>query len=472
MGDHAMNRANITIIGGGSVNWMRRLMTDVYQLDELEGGSIRLVDPFTEHVEAVAEMLRRFNQARGKEYEIRVENDRRTALEGTDLVLTTFSPGRMDAFHNDLEIPIKYGVRLPVSMTVGPCGISAALRTAPVAWEIVEDMEAICPGAWLLNETNPMTVVTAAMSKAASTVKVLGLCHGVHDLVGILGPALDLARPPDMNILTYLYSWLAEQGLDYTFAGINHFVFLNRAVLNGEDVLPRIQEYCRASLFNEEIAEVLGDDDEGQTATTHFSRSHQAAMAICSQTGYFPINNDRHTVEFWPGLCNLRNGYAMKYGVAKTTVDSRRLRKVEQLEEIRALARSEGEVTWTRSGEELTEIIRAIVSGGRMKTVVNIPNEGQIEDLPGGAIVETLGFVTNDGVTPIKSGTLPGVPGSWTRLHLDVQELTLRSALEGSRDLLVQALSLDPASGGADFSELPALAAELIEANREWLPRF
>ena len=411
-----MNRANVAVIGGGSVNWMRGVMAD--------------------------------------------------------LVMATFSPGRMEAFHNDLEIPIKFGVRLPVSMTVGPCGISAALRTVPVAREIVEDMEAVCPGAWLLNETNPMTVVTAAMCQAARTVKVLGLCHGLHDLGGILGPALGLGRAPDMDILTYLYSWLAEQGLDYTFAGINHFIFLNRAVLDGDDVLPRIRDYCRANLFAQDATDSDPAEQTAHTATTHCAVTHQAAMAICSQTGYFPINNDRHTVEFWPGLCNLRNGYAMKYGVSKTTVDGRRLRKVEQLEAIRALGRGEGEIEWTSSGEELTEIIRAIVSGGRVKTVVNIPNQGQIDDLPAAAIVETLGFVTRDGVEPVKSGGLSGVPGAWTRLHLEVQDLTLRAALEGSRELLIQALSLDPAAGTADFSELPSLADELVEANREWLPRF
>ena len=466
-----LNRLNAAVIGGGSVNWMHGLMRDLYLLDELDGGSIRLVDPHQEHVEAVADMLRTFNRLRRKDYDIRIEDERRKALDGADIVLTTFSPGRMEAFFNDLEIPVKYGVRLPVSMTVGPCGISAALRTAPVAAQIVEDMEAVCPDAWLLNETNPMTVVTAAMAASARTVKVLGLCHGVHDLQHILGPALGLPRPEGMNILSYLYAWLNEQGLEYTFAGINHLIFLNKAVLRGEDVLPRIRDYCRENLFRGNGRGGRPARTEG-VATAGFGHTHQAAMAICGQTGYFPINNDRHTVEFWPGLCNIRNGFGMKYGVAKTTVDGRRLRKAEQLEKIRRIARGDASIPWVSSGEELTEIIRAIVSGGRTKTVVNVPNDGQIENLPRGAIVETLGYVSRDGVEPVPSGELPGVPGAWTRLHLEVQELTLRAAMEGSRDLLVQALSLDPAASGTDFSELPVMAQELIEANQEWLPLF
>jgi alpha-galactosidase len=151
----------LTVIGGGSSQWMKSLMRDVYFLDEVGGGEIRLVDPKRDNVEAVARMLETFNKVRNKDYKISVTNDRREALKHADFVMTTFSPGSMDAFYHDLEVPIKYGIRIPVSMTVGPPGISAALRTAPIAYEIVEDMEAMCPGAWLLNVTNPMSVVHA-----------------------------------------------------------------------------------------------------------------------------------------------------------------------------------------------------------------------------------------------------------------------------------------------------------------------
>ena len=367
-------------------------------------------------------------------------------------MLCTFSPGRMDAFQNDLEIPVKYGVRLPVSMTCGPCGISAALRTAPVAHEIVSDMEALCPGAWILNETNPMTVVTAALNAAAKKTHVLGLCHGVHALPQILGPALGLPLPEGMNIREYLYSWLEEQGLDYAFAGINHFIFLVRATLNGEDMLPRIREWSCESLAD-------------------LKPPHAAARIICNQIGYIPINHDRHTVELWPGLCNPINGYGMRW-TQKTFVHDRRLGKVNQLEQIRQIAAEVDEVDWTASGEEMTMIIRGIAIDEAVRTVVIVPNSGQISNMKRGIPVETLGIVHRERVEPEPAGDLPGVVGSWNRLQADVADLTLQAALEGSRDKLIQALSLDPASGLADFSQLPQMADDLLLANREWLPRF
>ena len=134
-------KIKLCVIGGGSVNWMRGLMKDVYTLNGVEGGEIRLVDPNTDHVTSVKNMLLKFNELTDKQFDVSIVEDRKAALAGCDFVLTTFSPGAMDAFFNDLEIPVKYGVRLPVSMTCGISGISAALRTVPVAYEITQDME-------------------------------------------------------------------------------------------------------------------------------------------------------------------------------------------------------------------------------------------------------------------------------------------------------------------------------------------
>lgn len=457
----------ITIIGGGSVNWMRSLMRDIYLLDEVDGGEIRLVDPNRQHTEAVAAMLNTFNRLRGKTYTVSIIENRREALTGADFVLTTFSPGSMDAFWNDLELPIKYGIRLPVSMTVGVSGISAALRTVPVAYEIVEDMETVCPGAWLLNVTNPMSTVTRAMNLAAKKTKVIGLCHEFHALPNYLGPMLGLYRPEQVGLLEYLYEWLPAQGFEYTVAGINHFIWLTQATLNQEDVLPRIREYCHSHWQIDPPGA-----QPGKKAVDPFSNYGQAKLALCRQFGYLPLAGDRHLVEFYPSLCNPRNGYAMKYGVNKTTVDYRRLMKVNEYKHIQDVAAEKQPASWEKSGEEMIEIMRAVITGGSTTAIVNMPNQGQIANMPHGPVVETLATVSARGVEPKMSGELPGAVGSLCRLHADVHELTVQAALQGNRKLLIEALSLDPSSGGADFSEIPELADELLRANLQWLPRF
>jgi alpha-galactosidase len=382
--------------------------------------------------------------------------------------MTTFSPGAMDAFFNDLEMPVKYGVRQPVSMTVGPCGISAAIRTAPIAFEIVEQMERECPGAWLLNVTNPMSVVTRAMNHAAKTVKVIGMCHEFHSFSSHAGRILGLEKPDGMNVLDYLYRWLPEAGLDYTVAGVNHFIWLTRALLNGKDQIPSIRRYADDHTSTADV----GPDAALNGAPNPWHNDNQAKLAYCRLFGYLPLAGDRHLIEFLPGFCNLQNGFGMKYGVYKTTVAERRHGKEHGLAEIRRIAAGEQEVDWSRSGEEMTAIMEAILAGSSVPAIVNAPNRGQITNMPADVVVETLATVSADGVAPTPSGELPGAVGSLCRLHADVHELTLQAALDGSRSGLVAALALDPMSGGADLGQLESLADDLLAANREWLPRF
>ena len=452
----------LAVIGGGSSQWMKSLMRDIYLLESVDGGEIRLVDPKRDNVEAVAEMLRAFNRMRNKDYEVSVSDDRREALAGVDFVMTTFSPGSMDAFYHDLEIPIKYGIRLPVSMTVGPPGISAALRTAPVAYEIVEDMEDCCPGAWLFNVTNPMSVVTRAMNLAAKSVKVIGLCHEFHTFPRYIDAIFALGRPDDVDLLTYLYSWLGERGFDYTIAGVNHYIWVTRATLDGKDVIPRIRQYAIDHWD-------MKSDHDGYDARANYNA---AKLALCRTFGYLPIVGDRHLVEFWPSLCNPRNGYATKYDVIKTTVDARIHRVERSKEEVRRIASGEQEIDWTPSGEEMTAIMAAILTKSKTRCILNLPNRGQIGNLPRDRIVETLATVSAQGPEPEDAGDLPGPIGTLCRLHSDVHELTVEASLAGDRDLAVQAMSLDPLSAGADFSEIGEMTDELLMANRQWLPRF
>ncbi len=452
----------LTVVGGGSTTWMPNLMRDIYLLDSDGGGEIRLVDPYSANVGTIAKMLEVFNRARNKCYDISVVDDRRSAMAGADFVMTTFSPGSMDAFYNDLEIPIRYGIRLPVSMTVGPPGISAALRTAPTAYEIVEDMEAACPGAFVLNVTNPMSVVTRAMNMAARTVKVIGFCHEFHMFPPLIEKILGLEKPEEMHVGEYLYHHLPEQGFEYTIAGVNHFIWVTKARRGGEDVIPLIRQYASDNCDTRA-------DDEPYDARRNYDA---VKLALCRTFGYLPIVGDRHLVEFWPSLCNQRSGFGMKYDVIKTTVAERRHRIDQSMALVNRIVSGEEEIEWSRSSEEMTTAIKAIISGTEARGIFNLPNEGQIGNLPEEVVVETLGTVTMDGATPTPAGELPGPIGSLCRLHADIHEMTVRAALEGDRDLAVQTMSLDPLSAGADFSELTSMTDELLLANKQWLPRF
>ena len=114
------------------------------------------------------------------------------------------------------------------------------------------------------------------------------------------------------------------------------------------------------------------------------------------------------------------------------------------------------------------DLVVALCGQGDMVTNVNVPNKGQIGWLPDGHVVETMGAVTRDRVTPHVTGDFPLALQSQIQQIAHVQELTLQASLECDRDKALEALMIDPlVSIPTDKAE--AMLDELISANGEWL---
>src|SRR3974390_1592532 len=96
---------------------------------------------------------------------VTTSTDQRRALAGADFVIVTISTGGFDSMGVDLEVPARYGINQSVGDTVGPGGINRSLRNVPVLVGIATDMVDVCPDAWMLNITNPMTCLTRAVCR-------------------------------------------------------------------------------------------------------------------------------------------------------------------------------------------------------------------------------------------------------------------------------------------------------------------
>jgi alpha-galactosidase len=162
----------------------------------------------------------------------------------------------------------------------------------------------------------------------------------------------------------------------------------------------------------------------------------------------------------------------MQYGVNKTTGDHRKHLMEMRLRTIQRLAAGEEQIKWLKSPEEFTFVMEGILKNEPVQAIINMPNQGQIENLPTGAVVEIFATVDANGIRPKASGKLPETMAAWARLHLQVIDFTVRAGLEGSRPLLLEALSLDPLCQQLDFREISSLADDILRATRKWLPRF
>src|SRR5207248_10916562 len=150
--------------------------------------------------------------------------DLAVALRGADYVVVTISTGGFASMAYDLEIPARYGIRQSVGDSVGPGGINRALRNVPVLLAIAREMERLCPKAWLLNLTNPMTCLTRAIARETS-VRVMGLCHEVVIMSWFV--AIACGVPADE--------------VAFSITGVNHLPWTTEMSSAGDDGFARLK---------------------------------------------------------------------------------------------------------------------------------------------------------------------------------------------------------------------------------------
>ncbi len=434
----------ICFIGGGSYNWMPKLLADLALTPDLSG-DIVLHDISRAALDEMQRYGRKVMAATGARFSIETRTSLEEALRGAEFVVVTITTGGLDTMELDIEIPKKYGIYQSVGDTVGPGGLSRALRNVPVMAEIARTMDRICPDAWMLNLTNPMTVLTRIVGMV-SGIKVVGLCH---ELMGVRGALMRLFGG-------------SVDDYELRVAGVNHLIWLLDLKIRGQDGFVLLKEHIR----NGGKPPVL--PDQGNWHDNFLDRWH-VKMQLFDLYGALPAAGDRHLAEFFPYFLTPENDYGAEVGVGLTTIQNRRDQVAGARQRVREAI--EGELPpIERSPEATADIVSAVANGRSVRTIVNLPNTGQIDNLPRGVVVETLAELGAVGAVPLTVGALPLGVLSTLQPHVVNQELIARASLTGDRQLALQAMVNDPLVG--DLKTAQALLDELLEAHAAYLPQF
>ncbi len=426
----------VVLIGAGSASFTRGLVADLIR--RRQPVDLRLVDTDPTALAVAEGLVAKMIAAGGAPITLRASVNRRDALGGATAVICTVGVGGRRAWEQDVFVPRAHGIFQPVGDSVMPGGSSRALRMIPAMVAVAEDVLDLCPEALFFNYGNPMAPVCRAIRKQTGA-EVVGLCHGVfhvaHYLAAVLG--VEPAR------------------LAYRAAGMNHLTWFTEVRVDGADALPRLR------------AEAEARSPEG---------GDPFSWQLLRLFGAFPAVLDRHVVEFFPwmfpgGRYDGRTLGVDAFSLEATIADGDRI-----FEEMRALAESPDPLPdgWLeRIGgehEQVVEIIDSIRSDAGRVYSANLPNRGQIPNLPSEAVVEAPAFADGGGLRPIQGPPLPsGVAGTLATRLLWV-ETVVEAALEGSRDKFVQALVLDGST--LSLEAAARLADDLLAAQADFLPQF
>jgi alpha-galactosidase len=191
-----------------------------------------------------------------------------------------------------------------------------------------------------------------------------------------------------------------EESINVRVAGVNHFIWVTEVAVRGRDVTG--EAFRRIS--GGEAREISLSDAEGDTDP--FTNTWGFRTELCRLYGYLPAAGDRHVCEFLPGY--LRDEKERKrLDLRVTTVDVRRERLAADRERVRRMIRGGEPIPTGRSREEISDIMAAMWTGEDSVNIVNLPNAGQVRDLPPGAVVETYGALNGTGASGIVFGELP-----------------------------------------------------------------
>ncbi len=450
----------IVFIGGGSYQWIPKLLLDIAGTPSLADAEIVIEDIDPHPIPRMVDFVHHVAEVRGIGLTAVGTTDQRAALDGADHVVVCISTGALDSMHHDLSVPERHGIRQSVGDTVGPGGILRGLRNIPVMLDIARDMEELCPDAWMLNLTNPMTTLTRAVLRE-TPVQAIGMCHEVtitlHALAMLFGCDRGDLRP--------------------TVAGVNHLPFITELDLDGEDGLARLREL----LADEDalaqplvIPGITGHEAVslgGAFTLGSLLESNKVKLELFARFGVLPAAGDRHLVEFFPGFLTEESGWGERWNVHLTTIDDRRDWLAAFTAEFERLAAAE-DLPADPSGELVAELIDSRLRDHPRDLPLNIANHGQVPDLPGEVVVESMVTVDADGVRGRDVAALPTVLAEQVRRISAEQELVVEAAISGDRALVLDALFLDPLAGRSDHDTLVRMADEMLEATSAWLPRF
>ena len=371
-------------------------------------------------------------EAVGREVDVEAHLERRPAVEGADYVVNEIQVGGYDATRKDFDIPKRFGLRQTIADTIGIGGVFRGLRTIPVLVGIGNDMAELCPDAWLLNYSNPMAMLPWAVYEATPHKKVVGLCHSVRDTHRFLAGLVD-EREEDITFVT---------------AGFNHQAFVLTFSLGGEDLYLRLRQ-------------IVENDPDLQ---------RRVRVEIFRRFGAFPTESSEHSAEYLPWFMR-SDAEIDRFRIPVDEYIRRSDENLGEYEQIKRELASGGPISVEPTSELASEVIHSIETGTEREVYCNLRNGGLIDGLPEECCVEVPCEIGATGIHPHAIGPMPPQLTALNRTFLNVVELTVRAALEESREHVYQAAMLDPNTAATlTLREIEEMCDELIEAHGELLP--
>lgn len=404
---------------------------DIWLVDVPEG---------EEKLQTVGGLARRMVEAAGIPMDVHLALDRREAFAGADFVTTQFRVGQLDARIADERIALKHG--LIGQETNGAGGMFKALRTIPVIFDIIRDMEEICPNALLINFTNPVGIVSEAVMRYTSWQRYVGLCN----------------CPISMRFGIARWMGVDPARIRMELSGLNHHFFVTDVFIDGKSCFDEVLDrYCELPV------EELG--------TMKNIMAIPWSSALVRGLRAVPVSYLNYYFSTREELAQLMADYRA-HGVRAEVVKQveAELFELYRDPELHEKPKQLEERGGAHYSDAACSLIDSIVNDRGDIQYVDVRNGGAVSSLPAESAIECAAMITADGPKPLAVGELsPAINGSIQTIK-SFERLVAEAAVTGNRDLLVAALVANPLCDSDAAAN--AVIDGLLEAHKAYLPQF
>ena len=455
-----MEHIKIAYIGGGSKEWAKIFMNDLALADGLSG-ELALYDIdllAAQRNQRIGNLISKHPLTKSI-WNYQVYENIDDALNGARFVVISILPGTFEEMKSDVHTPEKYGIYQSVGDTVGPGGVLRSMRTVPMFEYFATKIKEICPTAWIMNFTNPMTICVKTLYDVFPEVRAFGCCHEVFHTQDFLCKVLEEETGIKIN----------RRDIYTDVTGINHFTWFTEAKYQQIDLLKLLPSFMKTH-FKEGFYEHGSPD---AYLASPFAYANRVKMDLFSHYGILAAAGDRHLVEFMDSRLYLKDKETVDtWKFALTSVDFRIKLREERLIALERVSNGEQELELKPSDEEAVALIEAILGRYQKVSNVNMINKGQVRDLPIGSIVETNALFTNDQVIPLLAKKLPFAPLQLVKRNSD----NIDTLYEGirNRDLnqIFDSFSNQPLLDSLSNKDKLKLFIEMVQNTRHYLESY
>ena len=441
-----MNKKQIiTIAGGGSTYTPGIIQAVLNNSDRLPISEIRLYDIDAKRNEDMALIIDFMLKKEGySDVVLSSTENPEEAFTGCNFVFSQIRVGGMKMREKDEKIALKHG--LVGQETCGLGGFAYGMRSMGGLLEVVGYVQEYAPEAWILNYTNPESIVSEAVRRQFPGIKMINACDMTISIEETIADNYGYDRK----------EWVS------TYYGLNHFGWYTEIYDKslGRDVMPEIIEKLTSQTMK------VSDFNEGD-------KSWQDAFNMMSvMTKDFPTHIPNNYLEYYLYPDMVVEEADKNYTRANMVMDGREKNTKEMAEKIRSGVKEDVlNFNFGEHGQYIVDMATSILNDEHRRFMLIVPNRGAIPNLREDAVVEVPAYVGATGVEPISlRQPIPDFHKGLMEAQVAAEKLLVDAYFEGSYQKALQAFTLNQSVPSARVAKI--VLDEMIEANKEYWPEL